>query len=771
MRRTFQRRLLILMLAALGVTLLITWLVQTSYAREDALELIEARLTDARVQITQHDIDLETIRQNNDESLTYKLQTLRWILARHPEVARRADELIALLSVLDVDQLHIIDSSGIITTTTYAPYLGYDLSSAEQSSFFLPILKDPDLVLIQPVSPTGHDQSMLMQFSATGIPGRAGMVQIGDVPERLAEAAAVADIKSLAPGFAIGNHGTVIVLQQGLVVSAGERKLMGLRAEDLDFSLAEARSGQPFSAGQGVKRTLCLGVVSGDYLIIGMLPYSEIYAGRNETLLFMGVAYLLLFLSVFILVSRMVDVVVIQGIRNVNASLARITDGNLETRVEERGNAEFRALSDGINDTVSALKQAIADARERIDTELALAREVQLASLPRTNALTELEGWFRLGTLLEAAREVGGDFYDFFLVPTPSGRKLALVIADVSGKGIPGALFMMRVKTQLQSDILVEGDLAEAVAHANRKLCQENEAGLFVTAFVAVWDCEGDGWLDYVNAGHNPPLLARAGEKYAFLRSPADLVLGGLEGSVYHAHRIRLLAGDKLLFYTDGVTEAEDIRGAFFTSAGLKNLIGQPHLRDLPAEKQTEALMQSLGQFAGSREQADDITLMALDILNSPAALPWKDIPLEEEQVKTIRSLAEIEMAPFNPSPHALRRLHVVVDEIFSNMVRYASSHGDNVTFSCELVGQEAVLRFRDRGEPFDPLSQPLPDISLPSDKRDAGGLGLLMIRKLSDYAAYTYENGENRLLISMNLARRPEKKTKSRNIKEPDHG
>lgn len=771
MRRTFQRRLLILMAAAFGVTLLITWVVQTRHAREDALELIGARLADAQAQIAQHDLNLETIYQSNEESLTHKLQTLRWILARHPEVAERSDELIALLPVLDVDQLNIFDGSGIITATTYAPYLGYDILSAEQSSFFLPILKDPDLVLIQPVTPTGHDQSMLMQFSATGIPGRAGIVQIGDVPERLAEADAVADIKNLAPGFAIGSHGTVIVLQRGLVVSAGERALMGLRAKDLDFSLDEARAGQPFFAGQGMSRALSLAVVSGDYLIVGMLPNAEIYAGRNETLLFMGVAYLLLFLSVFILVSRMVDVVVIQGIRNVNASLARITEGDLDTRVEERRNAEFRALSDGINDTVSALKQAIADARERIDTELALAREVQLASLPRTNALTEPEGRFRLGALLEAAREVGGDFYDFFPVPTPSGRKLALVIADVSGKGIPGALFMMRVKTQLQSDILMQRDLAEAVAHANRKLCRENEAGMFVTAFVAVWDCEGDGWLDYVNAGHNPPLLARAGEEYAFLRSPADLVLGAFEGSDYHAHRVRLLAGDKLLFYTDGVTEAEDIRGAFFTSAGLKNLIGLPSLRVLPAQEQTEALMQSLSRFAGSREQADDITLMALDILNSPADLPWKDIPLEEEQVKTIESLAAIETAPFNPSPHALSRLHVVVDEIFSNMVRYAGSHGNNVTFSCELVGQDAVLRFRDRGEPFDPLSQPLPDISLPSDKRDVGGLGLLMIRKLSDHAAYTYEDGENRLLIRMNLARGPEKKTKSRSTKEPDHG
>ncbi|NLO13609.1 MAG: SpoIIE family protein phosphatase [Clostridiales bacterium] len=771
MRRTFQRRLLVLMAAAFAVTLLITWLVQTGHARKDALELIDARLADAQAQIAQHDKNLESIRQSNDKSLTYKLHTLRWILSRHPEVAQSSEELAALLPVLDVDQLHIIDGSGIITATTYAPYLGYSLSSAEQSSFFLPILKDPFLVLIQPATPTGHDRSVLMQFSATGIPGRAGMVQIGDVPERLAEAAALADIKNLAPGFAIGNHGAVIVLQRGLVVSAGERELMGLRAEDLDFPLPGARSGQPFSMGHGVDRALCLGAVLGDYLIIGMLPFTEIFAGRNETLLFVGAAYLLLFVSVFILVSRMVDGVVIQGIRNVNASLARITKGNLETLVEERGNAEFRALSDGINATVSALKQAITDARERIDTELALAREVQLASLPRINTLSALEGRFRLGALLKAAREVGGDFYDFFPVPGSPGRKLALIIADVSGKGIPGALFMMRVKTQLQSDILGEGGLAEAVAHANRKLCQENEAGFFVTAFVAIWDCEGDGWLDFVNAGHNPPLLARLGEEYSFLFSTADLVLGAYEETVYHVHRFRLLAGDKLLLYTDGVTEAEDIRDAFFTSAGLKRLMDQPPLRNLPAEMQAEALMQSLGQFAGAREQADDITLMALDILSSHATLPWSDIPLEEEQTETIQSLVRIETVPANPSPHALSRLHVIVDEVFSNMVRYASSHGNKVMFCCELVGQEAVLRFRDRGEAFDPLSQPLPDISLPSTEREAGGLGLMIIRKLCDHAAYSYEEGENRLIIRINLARGPANKIKSVGRKEPGHG
>ena len=154
MRRTFQRRLLVLMAAAFAVTLLITWLVQTGHARKDALELIDARLADAQAQIAQHDKNLESIRQSNDKSLTYKLHTLRWILSRHPEVAQSSEELAALLPVLDVDQLHIIDGSGIITATTYAPYLGYSRSSAEQSSFFLPILKDPFLVLIQPATPT-----------------------------------------------------------------------------------------------------------------------------------------------------------------------------------------------------------------------------------------------------------------------------------------------------------------------------------------------------------------------------------------------------------------------------------------------------------------------------------------------------------------------------------------------------------------------------------------------------------------------------------------
>ncbi len=771
MKRTFQRRLLILMAAAFGATMLITWLVQTRHARADALELIASRLADAQEQITQHDKDLEKISLSNDEALTSKLHTLRWILARHPELTQSGDELTGLLSALDVDQLHIVDGSGIITATTFAPYLGYDLASAEQSSFFLPILKDPDLVLIQPAAPTGHDASMVMQFSATGIPGRAGMVQIGDVPERLREAAQVADIKNLAPGFAIGSYGTIMVLERGLVVSAGERNLMGLRAEDMDFQLGKARLGEPFTTGSGASRALCLGRVWEDYLIIGTLPYSEIYAGRNLTLLFMGLAYLLLFLAVFILVSRMINAEVIQGIRNVNASLALITDGNLETRVEERGNAEFRALSDGINATVDALKQAIAHARARIDAELALAREVQLANLPRTSALKGLEGRFRLGALLKPAREVGGDFYDFFFVPGLSGKKLALVIADVSGKGIPGALFMMRVKTQLQSDILAEEDLAKALAHTNRKLCAENEAGLFVTAFVGLWDIEGDGWLDYVNAGHNPPLLARAGEEYAFLHGSKGLVLGAMEDSQYRSCRVRLVAGDKLLLYTDGATEAENVKGAFLTSGGFKSLMDSSPLRKMPAEKQPEAVMQALDWFAAGREQADDITLMALDIRKSAAKLPWTNIPLEEAQLETIRSLVASQTAPLNPSPHALGRLQVVVDEVFSNMVRYASSHSDRVAFCCELMGQEAVLRFRDRGAPFDPLSQPLPDISLPSGQREAGGLGLLMIQKLSDYAAYTCEDGENRLLIRMNLARGPDEKIKSRGTKEPGHG
>ena len=265
-----------------------------------------------------------------------------------------------------------------------------------------------------------------------------------------------------------------------------------------------------------------------------------------------------------------------------------------------------------------------------------------------------------------------------------------------------------------------------------------------------------------MNAGHNPPLLARTGEGHEWVSGAPDLVLGAMEGSRYHARRLRLVTGDRLFLYTDGVTEAQNRAGEFFSANRLREWLGGGETRNLPADTLPQRMMDTLTAYAAGREQADDITLLALDVLESPAALPVLHLPLEEESLPRLQELISGESAAAGVPAGMVDRLHILADEVFSNLVNHGGGPGAQAAVSFEVAGQEAVLRFADRGAPFDPLAQPLPDTDLPAERRDSGGLGILLVRKLADRVDYGRVDGENRLILRVSTApRRNRRQTK----------
>jgi hypothetical protein len=209
----------------------------------------------------------------------------------------------------------------------------------------------------------------------------------------------------------------------------------------------------------------------------------------------------------FFVVDRLLVSVVSSRINRTNEALQRIVSGDLGARVEYKGTREFRSLSKGINMTVDALNGWIGEAERRMEADLATARKIQLGSLPnRFPAFPDIDR-IDLYAAMDPAREVGGDFYDFFEL---DDHTIAFLIADVSGKGIPGALFMMTAKTEIENRLRDRLSLVEAVTAANAYLCANNEAGMFVTAWIATLDWK-TGQVRYVNAGHNYPLLCLDG--------------------------------------------------------------------------------------------------------------------------------------------------------------------------------------------------------------------------------------------------------------------
>ena len=347
--------------------------------------------------------------------------------------------------------------------------------------------------------------------------------------------------------------------------------------------------------------------VNGVTAVIFM-PESEIYSGRNEALAYLLFGLFVLFMLLFEIISITVHQYVVEPIQVVNRSLAQIRAGNLNEKAAVNGNSEFEELSLGINTTVDALKETMRQIEEKNRQELAFAREVQNSALP-SGSLSG-SGFVTLGSM-QAAREVGGDFYDYFLI---GEDKLAIVIADVSGKGVPAALFMMTAKTLIRNFVLGGRSPAEALHLANVQLCENNEKGMFVTVWLGILDLQ-DGRLEFANAAHNPPLLKKSGDPFIYMdykKYRRGLVLGGLAEVRYSNNEIYLSPGDVLFLYTDGVTEAVNHDLELYGEDRLLKCMEDNY--GLAPELLLRAVRSSIDVFASGMEQYDDITMVVLKI-------------------------------------------------------------------------------------------------------------------------------------------------------------
>lgn len=390
----------------------------------------------------------------------------------------------------------------------------------------------------------------------------------------------------------------------------------------------------------------------------------------------------------------------------------------------------------------------------RLRSELEIAARIQTGLLCRDFSHTEQQMGIRLGALMEPAREVGGDFYDIFQI---SEHKCGIVIADVSGKGVPAALFMAMAKTHIKNYGMLDIPLGELAFRVNNQLCQDNPEDMFVTAFIGVVDSDTET-LTYVNAGHNRPYIAYRNEGFVQLPCRSDLVFGLWENRKYTEEYLELKDIESIFLYTDGVTEAENPAEELFGDDRLAAALNQAGDRRKP-EAVAESVLKELKAYGEGGEQSDDITMLCLwsgDMrpVSGPGKLK-RTVPARMEYMDGLIGELHGFLEARECEPDVAVKLEIAFEEIFTNIASYAyEKEQGELSLDCtmEQGTGKLVLRFRDRGKPFNPIAKADPDLELPLEQRPVGGLGIYMVKKFVDEAEYAYEDGFNILTLKKKI-------------------
>ncbi len=580
-----------------------------------------------------------------------------------------------------------------------------------------------------------HIQTELAISEAT----RLIRLNVQDVGEEI-QTIGIDETIELSEQWRIGHTGTIFILDKNNKI---------ITNEDVSNGTKILKKGQKKKSDQLYRATInhvdsyYLYETYEGYTIIGYMPVTEATYSRDVTLYLTIFMEVLVYSALYILLYQLIKKRVIFNLKKVNQGLTEITAGNLDTKINVHTHQEFVKLSNDINSTVDTLKDYIKNVENRMNKELEFARQIQHSALP--NIFPPFPNYknFDLYASMNAAKEVGGDFYDFYMLDTET---LIVLMADVSGKGIPAAMFMMQTKSLIKSLVESGRSVEAAFTIANAELCKHNEADMFVTAWMAKINLF-TGLVEYVNAGHNPPLIKHGDNDYEYLRERPNFVLAGMDTIRYKKHEFYLNPGDTLYLYTDGVTEAMNKNESLYSEARLLDT-----LNSIKNESPTQIcndVLEDVRDFANGAPQADDITMLCVQLYALQGMNEIVTIP-NMESTTLVNEFLENNLTKADISPKTISHVLIVMDEVYSNIVNYSKATKAITNF--KITNDFIFLQFKDNGIPYNPLTNKAPDITLSAEDRQIGGLGIFMAKKLSSSMSYKYENEFNTLLFRFDL-------------------
>ncbi|MDO4531241.1 MAG: LytS/YhcK type 5TM receptor domain-containing protein, partial [Bacillota bacterium] len=502
---TFQTRLMVCVLLAFSLTGLFTYTMQTKIAYTNIDSLLSTCIEDVREDIiysSDHNLltVVRTVAAEFSEDDNIENSELEWIAEKH-----------------DLQEVNIVDSNGIVIASSAKEVIGFDMKSKEETAEFMQLL-DGETEFVQDLRTNsfGNSDEGLWKFAGASLPGDR-FIQVGYKAERFQKDIDM-EVSGAAKNRHVGKTGCNIICNAEGVVVSDRGEMIGEKIDLKSFGGGNTEEGVRFEAEIHGEEVFCMYSRSEGYYIVSVLPQKEGMFTRDVALYLLLFMELLVFATLFALIAYLVKKIVVDNIRRVNESLGQITGGNLDVKINVRTNEEFASLSDDINSTVITLKRYIEEAAARIDQELLFAKKIQHSALPSVFPPYPNRKDFGIYAMMDTAKEVGGDFYDFYML---GEDKLVFIIADVSGKGIPAAMFMMTAKTLIKSYTESGAEVNDVFTMANNKLCESNEAEMFVTAWMGILDLR-TGVITYTNAGHNPPVLRKKNGTFAYFKSKGD---------------------------------------------------------------------------------------------------------------------------------------------------------------------------------------------------------------------------------------------------------
>lgn len=729
----FQFPILIAVVFAYLASTIFVYFLQTYSAKANAISLIELNINDVRQDIL-------------DASDKHIISITRNIAAELDDIHQGKSPAVPLKDLAEkygVTDIWYVNNDGIIEEAT-DNNVGYDMSSdsdlpenERQSSKFLVLLSDDCDEYVQEYRSLAADSNVKRKLAGVSMPD-GGFVQTGYDAECFQDEISK-QVHDITKNRHIGETGHIIIVDRNMKIVSD---LNGIDAKDIDSSDfvidKNTKLDEEFDVTINGTDVLAMVSESEGYFIVAVLPESEAYNNRSSMFYINSFMEVLVFSALFIEIYLIIRKVVLNNLHKVNSGLSQIIDGDLSTTIDVNSSEEFASLSKDINSTVSTLKQYIDDASSRIDKELAFARSIQYSALPSVFPPFPDKKEFDIFASMDTAKEVGGDFYDFYMTDS---KHLAILIADVSGKGIPAAMFMMTAKTMIKS--LAESGLPvnEVFTRANEKLCEGNEADMFVTAWLGILDIE-TGIIDFVNAGHNPPLISHNGT-FDYLKSKAGFVLAGMSSVMYKKQTLELNPGDKIYLYTDGVTEATNPDQKLYGEEHLKNFINENSSENV--ENTIRIIREDIDAFAENAEQFDDITMLMVEYHGKCGQMEFRDFPATDAVLENAMSFVTEKLESASVLPKTVMQISVAFEEMFVNVAHYAyPDKPGNVSVGVLISDKSILIQIKDTGVPFNPFAKENPDITLSAEERQIGGLGIFMTKKIMDEVNYEYKDGYN---------------------------